>query len=77
MNRFDSIQYDGQSQALQVSCKQTLMVLENVMGYLPDGRSKDMALLKIEEAYAWIRKSIRDGQLARTQITTRERDKNL
>lgn len=65
-NRFDYVKYDGIAQTTQESCKDLFGQLEKyVEASLVNGRAKALVLTKLEEAYMWIGKAIRDEQIAR------------
>lgn len=66
MNRFDYIKYDKQSMGNQEAFKSMFKDLElHVVKSLPFGRAQSLALTKLEEAYMWVGKAIRDDQLRR------------
>ncbi len=65
IKRFDYVKYDEKAQSLQDSCKGHCMVLELFLNNLPDSREKSLAITKIEEAYMWMGKAIRDDQINR------------
>ncbi len=66
MSRFDYVKYDDLSAGLQAEMKRDF---ENLAGeveeHLRDGRAKSLVLTKLEEAYMWIGKAIRDEQIER------------
>lgn len=64
--RFDYVQYDNQAKETQAAFKEAFERLEfMVNGSLPKGRAQAIILTKLEEAYAWVGKAIRDDQVAR------------
>ena len=66
MSRFDYVKYDEQAMILQDSFKGILKQLDSSISiYLRPGRAQSLALTKLEEAYMWIGKAIRDDQIAR------------
>lgn len=66
MSRFDYVKYDENSVVLQEKFKRDFEELEaEVEEYLEPGRAKAFVLTKLEEAYMWIGKAIRDDQIAR------------
>lgn len=65
MGRFDYVKYDQRATNLQATCKEQMQAAEQVLGMLPDGRYKSLALTALEEAYAWMGKAIRDEQIQR------------
>ncbi len=67
MNRFDYIEYDYTAIIQQKHFKEKFMDLEmKVADNLVSPRAKMLALTKLEEAYMWVGKAIRDDQQKRT-----------
>lgn len=68
MNRFDYVKYDSISVAKQDSFKRQFMMIEDhVDKHLVDSGHKVRVMEKLEEAYMWIGKAIRDEQVSRTR----------
>lgn len=66
MSRFDYVKYDNKAQEDQAYIKTRFEELEEaVMGNLKPGRASALVLTKLEEAYMWVGKAIRDEQIAR------------
>lgn len=68
MKRFDYVKYDEKAINHQSACKSICENLETVIGLIgaPSADlAKYLALNKLEEAYMWIGKAIRDDQLFR------------
>jgi len=66
MNRFDYVKYDEEAIKKQENFKQAFMDLENDANrMLPQGRALSLVLTKLEEAYMWVGKAIRDQQISR------------
>lgn len=66
MSRFDHVQYDLHAQNQQAYFKHAFESLDRyITDELADGRSKSLAITKLEEAYMWVGKAIRDDQLSR------------
>lgn len=66
MSRFDYIKYDEFSLEAQMQLKKKFIEIEKeVEEYLPNGREKSLVLTKLEEAYAWCGKAIRNAQILR------------
>lgn len=63
--RFDYVRYDDQSTATQAEFKVTFEAVAAKIETLGAGRPKSLALTKLEEAYMWVGKAIRDDQIAR------------
>ena len=74
MSRFDYVQYDDKAQALQSVFKAKMSDLEALVDMISrtsehpkaSGRASALAITKLEEAYMWIGKAIRDDLIART-----------
>ena len=64
MSRFNYIKYDLQSQERQAVFKKLFEQMEAFVGELKDGRPKSLVFTKLEEAYMWVGKAIRDEQIA-------------
>lgn len=68
MSRFDYIKYDEIAQIDQENFKQQFIDLETAIDLcLQPGRAKSLVITKLEEAYMWIGKAIRDEQLERNR----------
>jgi hypothetical protein len=67
MSRFSYVKYDESATRQQDSFKKMFENLENFVDSLEDGRAKALVYTKLEEAYMWIGKSIRDSQVAHRQ----------
>lgn len=65
MGRFDYVQYDEKSQQQQQNFKDAFTDIDTLMDLIPEGRAKSLALTKLEEAYMWVGKAIRDEQIKR------------
>lgn len=66
VNRLDYIKYDQLSMNSQANFKAMFLeITKEMLEELPDGRSRDLALDRLEEAYCWVGKSIRDWQISR------------
>lgn len=65
-NRFDYVAYDEQAKRTQLNLKGEFQALEGHIGVaIQSPRAKALVLTKLEEAYMWIGKAIRDDQIAR------------
>lgn len=65
--RFSYIRYDEIAQTKgQDFKKQFVELATKVEEKLPNGRAKSLVLTKLEEAYMWVGKAIRDEQISRT-----------
>lgn len=64
-SRFDHVTYDFLSRLLQAKFKERFNCISAEVEKLPDGRSRQHAIDRLEEAYMWVGKAIRDGQLNR------------
>lgn len=65
-NRFDYVKYDETATNLQAEAKRMFQQLEifTLNGIRP-GRAQSLVMTKLEEAYMWIGKAIRDDQITR------------
>lgn len=62
--RFDYVKYDERGLAQQTTAKTYFVGLENWLATaLKDGRAKALVMTKLEEAYMWVGKAIRDEQV--------------
>lgn len=69
MNRFDYIAYDEKAKDDQAYFKKLFMDLEcAVHEKLKPSREKALVMTKLEEAYMWVGKAIRDDQVSRNSI---------
>lgn len=68
MRPFDYVKYDDEAAKTQAVFKNRFEALYEMMDGLPSGRSKSLAQTKLEEAYMWLGKAIRDDQLVRAII---------
>ena len=66
--RFSYVSYDEIAQEKQQRIKKLFEVLEAEIDELEHGRAKALVMTKLEEAYMWAGKSIRDSQISRTKI---------
>lgn len=69
MNRFDFIEYDEDAIYIQGLFKDMFTSLEKVVngGHLTSPRAKALVNTKLEEAYMWVGKAIRDDQIERNK----------
>lgn len=65
MSRFDYVQYDHQATQVQKEFKDIFEALEEAVCTLKPGRAQSLVLTKLEEAYMWVGKAIRDEQIER------------
>lgn len=66
MSRFDYVKYDDKAIKNQAGFKDAFVSLEYLIDdNLLSPRAKACALTKLEEAYMWVGKAIRDDQIAR------------
>jgi hypothetical protein len=62
--RFDYVKYDDTAQGKQEEFKSQFKTLEGMANaMMPDGRAKSIFMTKIEEAYMWAGKALRDEQV--------------
>lgn len=75
--RFDYVKYDAQAVADQQQMKETFTLLElNVENRIKSPRAKALVMTKIEEAYMWVGKAIRDDQIARNNTTELQEERS-
>lgn len=66
MSRFDYVKYDEKALTVQTQFKNLFCDLEHaVETHLGNSRAKSLVFTKLEEAYMWIGKAVRDDQIAR------------
>jgi hypothetical protein len=64
MSRFDYVAYDDKAREKQAEAKEAFTKLDHwVETHLDNGRAKSLVFTKLEEAYMWIGKAIRDEQV--------------
>lgn len=64
--RFDYVKYDDAAAVTQATFKLLFENLaDNANKILAKGRAQSLVLTKLEEAYMWVGKAIRDEQIAR------------
>lgn len=69
-NRFDYVKYDEKATQDQAGFKGEFQAMEgHVEVALRSPRAKQLALTKLEEAYMWVGKAIRDDQIERNKLT--------
>ena len=67
--RFDYVKYDELATSTQAEFKRMFQNLEGFAdAILKHGRAKALVLTKLEEAYMWVGKAIRDDQITRHGI---------
>ncbi len=75
--RFDYVQYDQEAQDKQTMFKSLFLSLAaHAETCLDAGRAKAHVLTKLEEAYMWIGKAIRDEQVAKRTAELHEQRSN-
>lgn len=65
MSRFSYIAYDEQSAQKSGQVRDHMQQIEALLLQLPESRACSLALTKLEEAFMWVGKAIRDDQLER------------
>lgn len=75
--RFDYVKYDEQATWKQNAFKTRFEELcQLAQDALPDGRAKSLVMTKLEEAYMWVGKAIRDEQVAKRGAELQEQRKD-
>jgi hypothetical protein len=64
-SRYDYIKYDATSMVFQESLKLVFVNLTTALENFPPSREFSLAVTKLEEAYMWIGKGIKEHQIAR------------
>lgn len=68
MSDFDYVKYDGEAHRIQLQLKSMFQILKAEVDQLAPGRAKSIVYTKLEEAYMWVGKAIRDEQIDRERI---------
>lgn len=66
--RFNYVPYDQEAHDQQQQLKAAFEALEALINGLSDGRAKSLVYTKLEEAYMWCGKAIRDDQISRETL---------
>lgn len=74
--RFDYVKYDENTAAIQASFKDGFEKLAGSIDLLGPGRAVSLALTKLEEAYMWIGKALRDRQIDRNGRAELQEERN-
>ena len=74
--RFSYVKYDEPAVAQQNSLKMAFEHIEKLVDALDDGRAKSLVFTKLEEAYMWTGKSIRDSQVKRNGSAAEQPERN-
>lgn len=65
MSRYDYVKYDDQTSAFQAEFKNRFEALSTfVDSAIGSGRASSLVHTKLEEAYMWVGKALRDKQIA-------------
>jgi len=69
-SRFDFIRYDDEAETIQARAKNLFQQVEKLIFQIGDDcpRAKSLAMTKLEEAYMWVGKAIRDQQITRLNV---------
>ena len=76
MSRFDYVKYDEEATKKQAAFKAAFEALEEQTNLLENGRAKALVLTKLEEAYMWIGKAVRDEQVVKRGAELQESRSN-
>lgn len=63
MSRFDYVKYNDAAVKIQEAFKNKFQDLDETLEALEDGRAVSLVRTKLEEAYMWVGKAIRDQQI--------------
>lgn len=63
--RFSYVEFDATSAAQSAAIRKAMVEVERLVLELTESRPRSLALTKLEEAYMWVGKAIRDEQVAR------------
>lgn len=74
--RFSYVKYDEQATKQQQAFKKLFEHVEQYTDTLSDGRAKSLVYTKLEEAYMWTGKAIRDDQISRNPETAEQPERN-
>lgn len=69
MSRFDYVKFDEKTAKIQADFKAVFVALESGLDQFPSSREIALTMTKLEEAYAWLGKAIRNEQIKRTGST--------
>ncbi len=73
MSRFDYVRYDEKAVEKQNAFKAAFATLDHLVETtLDNGRAKSLVYTKLEEAYMWVGKAIRDEQVAQRSAELEE-----
>lgn len=72
MSRFDYVKYDEYDVKHQECFKVRFEDLDVLVAEMANSRAKALVVTKLEEAYMWIGKAIRDDQIARNGLEATE-----
>lgn len=71
--RFGYVRYDDQAATSKRVFKERFEEIEQLVANLGPGRAQSLVMMKLEEAYMWVGKAIRDEQIARGGDATDKR----
>ncbi len=77
MSRFDYVKFDDTAYNKQADLKVAFAKLDHLIETtLPNGRAKSLVYTKLEEAYMWVGKAIRDEQVLERSAELQEERKS-
>jgi len=74
--RFSYIKYDEQAMKEQQELKAAFEAVEKLVDQLAPGRAQSLVYTKLEEAYMWTGKAIRDFQIKRNGSAEEQPERN-
>lgn len=75
-DRFSYVRYDETAMSRQQALRDAFEEVEKLVDQLADGRAKALVYTKLEEAYMWTGKSIRDDQIVRQGKVDEQPERN-
>ncbi len=77
MSRFDYVKYDDVALKKQATFKEKFQELDALVEKeLSNSRPKSLILTKLEEAYMWVGKAIRDEQIGRNPFSQPQEERS-
>ena len=71
-DRFSYVRYDDLATSTQAHLRSAFEHVEALVAQLTPGRAQSLVYTKLEEAYMWIGKAVRDDQIQRTGVVAEQ-----